>query len=214
MNIIITGANRGIGRYLYDEYNDHSPSTYKLTRGTADITNPEQLRNYFNLFSRTSKITLIHCAGINYNAFAHKADPEKWKNVVDTNLTGSFNVAAAVLPIMREVGWGRIIFMSSVVGKQPGMGVSAYAASKSGLYGLTKALAVENATKDITVNCLNLGYFNIGMISEVPEEAQLKIKEKIPMGKFGDPSNIKDAIEFLIKSDYTTGSIIDINGGL
>lgn len=212
--IVITGANRGVGKYLYDEFYDHQPNVSPLTRKESDITDPEQLKDYFNLYPRGTKITLIHCAGINYNSFAHKSDPDKWKNVVDTNLTGSFNVAAAALPIMREVGWGRIIFMSSVVGKQPGMGVSAYAASKSGLYGLAKALAVENATKGITVNCLNLGYFNIGMISEVPEAMQEKIKEKIPMSKFGDPSNIKDAIEFLIKSDYTTGSIIDINGGL
>ena len=113
---------------------------------------------------------------------------------------------------MRECGWGRIIFLSSVVGEKPQLGTSSYAASKSGLYGLTKALAIENASKGITVNCLNLGYFDIGMINEIPD--QQAIKDKIPFKEFGDPSNIRAAVQFLVQSDYTTGSIIDINGGL
>ena len=213
--IIITGAKRGIGEYLFDNLKSDGVGSQVIGffREGMDITDWDDVDLAMSKY-KGKKIVLINCAGINLNAFAHKADPEQWKKVIDTNLTGSFNVSSAVLPIMREVGWGRIIFMSSIVGKQPGMGVSAYAASKSGLYGLTKALAVENATKGITVNCLNLGYFNIGMISEVPEAMQTKIKEQIPMHCFGNPSNIKDAVEFLIKSDYTTGSVIDINGGL
>jgi acetoacetyl-CoA reductase/3-oxoacyl-[acyl-carrier protein] reductase len=115
---------------------------------------------------------------------------------------------------MREQQYGRIINMSSVVAQTGIPGTSAYAASKSGLWGMTKALSVENATKGITINTLNLGYYEIGMIDEVSQEMQNIIKDKIPQKKFGDPSNILNAAKFLINSPYITGTNIDINGGL
>ena len=92
--------------------------------------------------------------------------------------------------------------------------VDAYASSKSALWGMTKVIAKENASKGITVNNLNLGYFDIGMISEVPENILDSIIQLIPVKKLGDPKNILNAINFLIYSDYITGTSIDINGGL
>ena len=94
----------------------------------------------------------------------------------------------------------------------PVPGTSAYASSKSGLWGLCKSIAVENARKGITINNLNLGYYNTGMIQEVPNEYQKLLKQKIPTGEFGNPSNIYHAINFLVKNDYINGSSIDING--
>ena len=93
-------------------------------------------------------------------------------------------------------------------------GASAYAASKAGLWGLTRSIAVENVKNGITINNLNLGYFNLGMISEVPSDFQDLLKMKIPAGRFGEPKNILNAIQLLIENDYINGSSIDINGGV
>lgn len=225
--IIITGASRGIGKFLFKQfhasgievfgtYNSTVPTELPLERFVkADISVFEEVKNIFTQLPISGEnIVLINCVGINYNAFGHKANPAKWGEVIDVNLKGSFNLAANFLPLMRSVGFGRIIFLSSVVAQLGIPGTSAYAASKSGLWGLTRALAIENASKGITVNSINLGYFDIGMIKEVPEKIQHVILKKIPVGKFGDPIEIFDLIRFLISSQYTTGSLIDINGGL
>jgi NAD(P)-dependent dehydrogenase (short-subunit alcohol dehydrogenase family) len=118
------------------------------------------------------------------------------------------------LPIMRESSYGRIINLSSIVAQTFVPGASAYAASKAGLWGLARSIAMENAKKGITINNLNLGYYNLGMISEVPKEYQDILKKKIPSGNFGGPENILNAIKFLIENDYINGTSIDINGGL
>ena len=222
--IIITGASRGIGNYLLNEfakdtdviglYNntkiDSNIPMYKV-----DITSIDSINSFiYENKEKLSNITLINCAGANYSSFAHKADHTKWKNLIDVNLIGTFNITSLLLTFMREQQYGRIINMSSVVAQTGIPGTSAYAASKSGLWGMTKALSVENATKGITINTLNLGYYEIGMIDEVSQEMQNIIKDKIPQKKFGDPSNILNAAKFLINSPYITGTNIDINGGL
>ena len=109
---------------------------------------------------------------------------------------------------------GRIINISSIVGQLGVPGTVAYSSSKAGVFGLTRTVASENAKKNITVNSLALGYFNIGIINTIAPEVQQQIKEKIPMGRFGDPKNIELAVRYLIDSDYITGTTIDINGGL
>ena len=162
-----------------------------------------------------SQIILLNCAGISYNSFAHKADIERWGRVIDVNLKGSFNVIHEVLPLMREQGYGRIINFSSVIACFPTPGVSAYAASKAGLIGLTKSLAAENASKGITVNAINLGYVNMGMgINDVPVVYQEKIKAQIPAGRFCEPEEVYNTVKYLIQTEYVNGSAIDINGAL
>ena len=225
--LIITGASRGIGKFLFEKfveldetvygtYNSTYPETDKLEFFTkVDISNYSDVSDWIeNIKSKITKLTLINCAGNNYNSFAHKADVDNWSKVINVNLIGTFNVIRAVLPIMREQGYGRIINFSSIVAQMGIPGTSAYAASKAGLWGLTKSIAVENAKKGITINNLNLGYFDIGMIKEVPEKFQEIIKEKIPTGNFGNPENIFNAVKFLIETDYINGTSIDINGGL
>ena len=225
--IIITGASRGIGKYLFEKFSEEGKNvigTYNTTRPDSkystkyfkvDISDSDQVTKWIGLISdQLTNITLLNCAGNNYNSFAHKTDSAKWKNVINVNLIGTFNVIHAILPIMRQQGFGRIINFSSIVAQMGIPGTSAYAASKSGLWGMVKSIAIENARKGITINNLNLGYFDIGMITEVPEEYQNIIKQKIPTGNFGNPENIFNAVEFLIKSDYTNGTSIDINSGL
>ena len=227
MDILITGASKGIGKFLATHFFSKGCSifgTYNYTEpelnlgynmNKVDVSNYEQVELWIqSLQLKNRKIVLINAAGISYNSFAHKADPDKWLEVINTNLFGSFNTCRYILPHMRAANYGRIINFSSVVPQLGVIGTSAYAASKAGLWGLTKTLSNENATKGITVNNLNLGYFDIGMIKDVPEEMQKLLVQKIPLQTFGDPHNIINAIEFLIESDYTTGTSININGGL
>ena len=115
---------------------------------------------------------------------------------------------------MRKEEYGKIVFISSVVAQTGVVGSSAYAASKAGLWGLMKTIVQENASKHITCNTLNLGYFNIGIIREVPEKMLEEIKNRIPNKALGDPEDIFKAIELLMNVSYINGSSIDINGGL
>ncbi len=115
---------------------------------------------------------------------------------------------------MREQNFGRIINLSSIVANKGVMGTSAYAASKAGLNGMIKSIALENAQKSITINNINLGYFKIGMINTVPPEMQEEIRTKIASKKFGDPKDLIGTIQFIRDSPYMTGSCIDLNGGL
>jgi len=225
--IVITGASRGIGKYLFEKfhkigetvygtYNSTYPNTNKKGFYTkVDISDYSSVTNWIDeIKSKITKLVLINCAGINYNSFAHKSDINKWSKVIEVNLIGTFNVIHAVLPLMREEKYGRIINFSSVVAQMGIPGTSAYAASKAGLSGLTKSIAVENAKRGITINNLNLGYFDIGMINEVSNEFQEIIKDKIPTGNFGNPINIFKAVNFIIETDYINGTSIDINAGL
>lgn len=225
--IIITGASRGIGKYLFEKFSEKGEEVIGTFNTTSpdgkysnkyfqvDISDSIQVEKWIeSIKNNLSHITLLNCAGNNYNSFAHKADTAHWRNVIDVNLIGTFNVIHTMLPIMRQQGYGRIINFSSIVAQMGIPGTSAYAASKSGLWGMVKSIAVENARKGITINNLNLGYFDIGMITEVPEEFQNIIKQKIPTGNFGDPVNIFNAVKFLINSEYTNGTSIDINAGL
>lgn len=225
--IIISGVSSGIGRFLWNRFNLENVQLIGIDKIVAadlrehpnvyclDITHAAELEMWVEEIKPVlNDVVLINCAGINYSAFAHKADLEQWSKVIHVNLIGTFFLIHALLPTMRVQNWGRIINFASVVAQSGVPGTTAYAASKSGLWGLSKSLAKENATKGITVNSLNLGYFDVGMIQEVPTDIQTKIKEQIPSGNFGHPDNIYNAIRFLIDSDYVNGTTIDLNAGL
>ncbi len=225
--IIITGASRGIGKYLFEKfeesgetvlgtYNTTHPEKEKMDFFTkVDICNKSEVSDWIEKIKhKITKITLINCAGNNYNSFAHKADLDIWSKVIETNLIGTYSIIREILPIMRGQEYGRIINFSSIVAQIGIPGTSAYATSKSGLWGMVRSIAVENAKKGITINCLNLGYFDIGMIKEVPEKFQDVIKQKIPTGNFGNPDDIFRAVKYLMNSDYINGTSIDINGGM
>jgi NAD(P)-dependent dehydrogenase (short-subunit alcohol dehydrogenase family) len=225
--ILITGITGGIGNYLYNAFlkrGENVIGTYHVTKPEGeqykncfqlDISDNEQVEEFAkNVSSQLHQITLINCAGISYNAFAHKSDAKEWANVIDVNLTGTFYLIRSILPFMREQQFGRIINFSSVVAQTGVVGTSAYAASKAGLNGMIKSIALENAQKSITINNINLGYFKVGMINTVPKEIQEKIKLKIAVNEFGDPENVLKTIQFIRETPYLTGSFIDLNGGL
>lgn len=225
--ILITGVSGGIGNYLFSNYLEKGEEligTYHLNKPQGelfsdtlqlDVTNIEAIQAFVkNNSDRFSKLTLINCAGIAYNSFAHTADLVNWKNVIDVNLNGTFYMINALLPFMRKQEFGRIINLSSIVGQMGVMGTSAYAASKAGINGMIKSIALENAQKNVTINNINLGYFKVGMIQEVPNDLQEKIKLKIGKKEFGSPEHILNTIEYIRGTDYLTGACLDLNGGL
>lgn len=227
--IIITGASKNIGKYLFEKFKEEGLSVIGTYNSTFDgfekykddfyqlnIADYDAVSAFVNNIQQKLKhITLINCAGISYNSFAHKADVKKWSDVIDVNLKGTFFMSHALLPYMREMGYGRIINFSSVIAKLPTQGVSAYAASKAGIVGLTKSLAVENGSKGVTVNAINLGYVNVGMgVNDVPPAYQEKIKSQIPLNRFCNPDEIYSTVKYLMETEYVNGAAIDINGGL
>lgn len=222
--VIIIGASRGIGKYLFDKFKLLDVSvlgTYNATLSSSkglskvDITDFQQVSDWIDKEKALmSEVTLINCAGISYNSFAHKSDPLKWKNVIDVNLVGSYNCIRAVLPIMRSQKFGRIINFSSVVASKGTPGISAYAASKSALWGMSKSLVQENAALNITINNINMGYSSIGMIEQVPKEFLDAIIKQIPVQRLCEPDDIFKTVKYLMECSYISGASIDLNGGL
>ena len=159
---------------------------------------------------------LVNNAGITRDAMFHKITREQWTQVVDTNLTGLFNMTHPVWPGMRDRGFGRIINISSVNGQKGQMGQVNYSAAKSGDIGFTRALSQEGAFKGITVNAICPGYIGTEMVRAIPEEVLKKnILPHIPVGRLGEPEEIARCVVFLASDEagFITGSTISANGG-
>ena len=159
---------------------------------------------------------LINNAGITVDKTVRKMSVEDWRQVLDVNLSGAFQMTKAVLEHMIERGSGRIVNISSVIGETGNVGQANYAASKAGLMGFTKSLALEMAQKGITVNCVAPGFIATEMVSAIPEAALAKVIEKIPQRRLGKPDEVARVVRFLLEdeSSYITGAVYDINGGL
>ncbi|CAN5529474.1 SDR family oxidoreductase [soil metagenome] len=225
--IIITGITGGIGNFLFNKFSqlgEQIIGTYHLNKPEGkqyentiqlDIIDFAAVENFIaSIQSKSKEITLINCAGVSANSFAHKSAVEDWNNVINVNLNGTFYLIRAILPVMREQNFGRIINLSSIVSQNGVMGTSAYAASKAGINGMIKSIALENGQKGITINNINLGYFKVGMIDTVPKDIQEKIKSTIASNEFGDPENIFNTVQYIRNTSYLNGSCVDLNGGL
>jgi NAD(P)-dependent dehydrogenase (short-subunit alcohol dehydrogenase family) len=230
--ILITGASGGMGTHLmnwfkkqpvklalhYFEQKIAEPATDQCQFFKADLTSEAEVNQLIKaVLERFGKIDIvINNAGISKSAMSWKTSLDAWNETMAINLTAPFLVAKACIPFMRENGSGSIINISSVVGQTGQIGTAAYTASKAGLIGLTKTLAKELASNNITVNALALGYFSTGMIADVPQIQKEQIIDSIPLKKLGDPATVCKTIEWLISSEaaYVTGQVIQLNGGL
>jgi len=159
---------------------------------------------------------LVNNAGVTMDRTVRKMLPEEWDHVLRVNLGGAFNMCRAALPHMISRGYGRIINMSSVTGERGNIGQANYAASKSGLFGLSMSLALESANKGITVNCVAPGFIETDMTAAVPAEIMERIVEGIPARRLGQPEEVARVVLFLAEpeSSYITGQVYSINGGL
>ncbi|MBZ0202746.1 MAG: SDR family oxidoreductase [Ignavibacteria bacterium] len=239
-NVLIIGASGGLGEYITKElaaagynlalhYNngfkkletffesikehDVKHKTYK-----ADITSENEISEMIRKIKEdfgTIDI-LINNAGISINGMSWKLSADDWNKVIAVNLTGPFLCTKHVLPVMKENKFGRIIFMSSVVPQLGVIGTSAYAAAKAGLGGLSKTISKEVIKNNITSNLISLGYFDAGLLYQIPEDIRRHIKETIPMKEFGNPLEVVECIKFIcsLNSGYLTGQTINLNGGL
>lgn len=159
---------------------------------------------------------LVNNAGITVDKTVKRMSVDDWHAVLRVNLSGSFYMCKAALEHLVDSGRGRIVNISSVIGETGNFGQANYAASKSGLFGLTKTLAIEYASKGVTVNAVTPGYIETDMFEAVPENIREEIVGNIPVRRLGRVEEIARGVRFLVDEDagYITGSVIAINGGL
>lgn len=236
---IVTGGSRGIGKSIALElarqgakvvinYNSNADAALEVVKeiealgsqayaSQADVSDSAQAKVLIDdAIRQFGKVDLlVNNAGITRDRSFLKLTEENWRKVIDVNLNSAFNTTSAVLPSMVEQKFGRIINISSVIGQSGNVGQTNYAASKAGLIGFTKSLALEMANKGVTVNAICPGFIETEMVSEIPAEILEKIVSKIPQRRLGQPQEIARAVVYLAsEGDYITGQQLNINGGL
>src|SRR5579871_5223858 len=159
---------------------------------------------------------LVNNAATTRDGLAMRMKKEDWDAVISTNLTGAFLAIQQVLPSMLRERWGRIINISSVVGESGNPGQANYVASKAGLIGLTKAIAQEMGSRNITVNAVAPGFIETEMTEGLPDELKAKMLESIPLKRVGKAADVAAAVKFLASEEagYITGHILNVNGGI
>jgi acetoacetyl-CoA reductase len=235
---IVTGASRGIGAEIakvlarngatvIGTYNN-SP---KQIEDVAKVIEEEggkfhALQADVSVFDDTEKLAaeviekfgkidiLINNAGITKDRTFKNMSKEDWDAVINVNLNGVFNATKSVIQHMLEQNDGRIVTISSIVGQAGAFGQTNYSATKAGILGFTKSLALETASKGITVNAVCPGYIGTEMVAAMPEKVLNNIVEKVPMKRLGLPSEVAQAVLYLVQADYVTGQAIAVNGGL
>ncbi len=232
---LVTGGTRGIGEAISKGLkaagysvaanyggNDEAAANFKQATGIPtykwDVGDFEECRRgVAQVEADLGPVeVLVNNAGITRDGMLHRTSAENWRAVITTNLDSLFNLTRQVIEGMRERGFGRIISISSVNGQQGQMGQTNYAATKAGLIGFTKALALESAFKGITVNAIAPGYIATEMVLAVPEEVmKSKILPQIPVGRLGETEEIARCVVFLAADDsgFITGSTLTANGG-
>jgi len=231
---LVTGGSRGIGEAIskalkadgYDVAATYAGNDEKAAAFTAETGIKTYKWNVADYDASKAGIeqveadlgpidTVVANAGITRDGMFHRMTPEQWKEVIDTNLTGIFNMTHPVWPGMRERGFGRIVNISSINGQKGQMGQANYSAAKAGDIGFTRALAQEGAFKGITVNAICPGYIGTDMVMAVPEKVRESIVAQIPVGRLGTPEEIARCVTFLASDDagFITGSTISANGG-
>ena len=237
---LVTGSSRGIGEVIALRLaragakvavNYHTGieaasrvvATIEASGGEAfavggDVSEEDQVEAMVKeVIQRWDRLdVLVNNAGITRDKLLLRMTAGEWDEVIKVNLRGAYVCSKAVLPQMMRQRHGRIVNISSVVGTSGNPGQVNYAAAKAGLIGLTKALAREVATRNITVNALAPGYITTAMVDQLPDEVQKAILDRIPMARFGTPEEVAEAVTFLSTAGagYITGQVIGIDGGL
>ena len=222
---LVTGGTRGIGAAISIAANyagnDAAAAAFKAETGIPVYK--WSVADYDACAAGIAKVeadlgpvdVLVNNAGITRDAPFHRMTPEQWREVIDTNLSGVFNMTHPVWPGMRERKFGRVITISSVNGQKGQFAQSNYSASKAGDIGFTRALAQEGARAGITVNVVAPGYIATDMVMAVPEKVREQIIAQIPVGRLGEVDEIARCVVFLASDDagFITGSTISANGG-
>ena len=234
-NVLITGASGGIGGELVKKF--VSLEANVLGNGTKAEKLDQIKKKYPNIkvkrfdISEHSRIEefidnvslelggldiLINNAGTNADNLSLRMKEEEWKKVVDVNLTSTFLLSKYAIKKMLKNKFGRVVNITSVVGHTGNLGQSNYAASKAGIIGMSKSLAIEYAKKNITVNCVSPGFIVSDMTMNIAEKVKLYLTSRIPMGKLGTGEDVSNCVAFLSseQASYVTGETIHVNGGM
>jgi 3-oxoacyl-[acyl-carrier protein] reductase len=235
----ITGASRGIGRATAlrlsraglrivvaspeVENNEAVAQEIREAGGAAmtlnfDLTSLDSIKQgvaaALKEFGRID--VLVNNAGITRDGLAVRMKPEDWQLVLQVNLSGAFYTAQQVLPFMMRERWGRIVNIASVVGQMGNAGQANYVSSKAGIIGLTKALAHEVASRNITVNAVAPGFIETDMTARLPQEVKDRMLAAVALRRFGRPEDVANAVNFLVSDEaaYVTGHVLNVNGGM
>jgi 3-oxoacyl-[acyl-carrier protein] reductase len=237
---IITGASRGIGRGIAkhmaregatvvinyrssaeqanDVVEDIEDDGGRAVAVQADVTDFDGVERMYDIVhDEVGSIDfLINNAGITHDTSFERMSREEWLDVIDVNLNGMFNVTKTFFEDIKASDQGRLINVSSIVGKQGNFGQANYATAKSGMFGFTRTIALELAPSGSTANCIAPGFTRTDMLAEVNPEVQESIREKIPLKRFAEVEDITGVVKFLASEDasYITGEVIDVNGAM
>ena len=230
--VLVTGGARGIGlacARAFADGGDRVAVTYRsappsgagadgLLCVACDVTDPAQVDAAFTRIEEElgPVEVLVSNAGITDDTLVLRMSDESFASVLDTNLTGGFRVAKRAVQKMMRARWGRIIFISSVVGQAGQAGQANYAASKAGLVGLGRSLAREFASRNITVNIVAPGPITTEMTASLSDDRQSAINDAVPLGRFGTPEEVAATVRFLASDEagYITGALVPVDGGL
>ena len=234
-NVLVTGATGGIGeaicKKLKENYNLIVVSRNKeklinfmrdnksiIRRLICDLKDSNQIKKMIEeIISTNLNIDiLVNNAGVTDDSLFIRMNYQKWQNVIKTNLDSNFLLSSSISRLMIKKKWGRIINITSIVGHTGNLGQANYVASKSGITGMTKSIALELAKWNITVNCVSPGFIKTNMTENLNEEQKNTIISKIPLGMIGSPNDVANCVEFLAsdESKYITGETIHVNGGM
>ena len=231
---LVTGGTRGIGRAIVERlradgmkvaagYSGNESAAEALKRELGVMVIKGNVGNFADCKHAAEAVegelgpidVLVNNAGITRDGVFHKMTSEQWSEVIRVNMDSLFNMTRQVIEGMRDRGWGRIVNISSINGQRGQMGQTNYSAAKAGMIGFTKALALENARRGVTVNCIAPGYIDTEMVQAVPEKVLEGIIAQIPVGRLGRGDEIADMVAFLAgeRAGYVTGATLALNGG-
>jgi 3-oxoacyl-[acyl-carrier protein] reductase len=227
---VVTGASRGIGHAIAEELAKHGAKvvgTATSAEGAArvpgigkvlDVKNIPQMDAFIEDVQKTvgDIAILVNNAGITKDNLALRLKDADWDDVIDTNMKAVFRLSRAVMRGMMKARWGRIINITSVVGASGNAGQANYAAAKAGVVGMTKSLARELGSRNITVNCVAPGFIDTDMTRALSEEHKNALLAQIPLGRLGAGADIAAAVAYLASpaAGYVTGTVLHVNGGM
>ena len=233
--IIITGATGGIGGSLIKKFislngdvlgtgtkNEKLNLLEKEHSGLKvkkfDISNHSKIEEFIENASNElgGLDILVNNAGVNVDNLSLRMKDEEWKKVIDVNLTSTFLLSKYAIKKMLKNKFGRIVNITSIVGHSGNLGQSNYSASKAGIIGMSKSLAIEYAKKNITVNCVSPGFIVSDMTNNLPEKVKDQLTSRIPMARLGNGDDVSNCVAFLSSetTSYVTGETIHVNGGM